>query len=1254
MATVFEVQSQDIAELNDLNLTKLLKMLLLLEARSAGIAERAVEVALNIRVADGGEDGRIEWSNGPENTDYLPSRLVQFQNKATEMGPADCANEIVDRHGNLKRMVEVALDNGGVYILFTTQELNGQQKTDRIDAIRNKLKEIGKPYANTVSIDIYDAAKIQGWVNRYAPAITAVLNWVGRPLVNGLCTWEQWEKFDENHHFDYVSDQSRNKAIENLRTLLATSKKCARIIGLSGLGKTRLALEVCRGNAWDDGFSKRVVYIDASYGEPNLAGLICSWVRLGLDCLFVVDNCDLTLHKQLRREIEHPNSSISLLTLHYNPEKDSDTDPIQLNKMSDDLIKAMLEPVYGERISDLDRIVSFAQGFPQMAVLLANARLDQTKDMGSLTDDDLVTKMLWGGELRDQQTATILEACSLFDKFGIEQEREEEAKFIAEKIAGTDIDALYRCIRTFEERGVVNRAGRLAQIIPKPLAIRLAADWWRTTRTRRQLDLIENEMPGQLERSFCDQVAKLDFLPEVKQLTQNLCGDQGPFGQAEVILSTRGSRLFRSLVEVNPKATSDVLYKILSEFSHEQLYEISGDVRRNLVWALEMLCFHEDIFEKSTMCLLWLASAENEDWANNATGQFVQLFRTFLSGTEASPAARLAIIDEAIKADSSSIQQLAVKALGSALDTYGGTRTVGAEYQGSGEPLVEWRPKIWKEAFDYWISSIDRLTEIALDKRENGQLAKEVLASHIRGLIQRSREVMLALDGAIRKIVDAQGPLWPKALESIKTTISYDSGKMPADMKQKLQELVELLTPSSIEDRISLIITNPPYEHEEGEDGDYIDIAAVNATNFAHEFAEDINVLKEHLNQLLVGEQRQGYWFGRNLVLASEKYEPLLSESISLIQKVTSPNINFILGMLDALHELNSKKWTEYIAQFKSNISLNKYYPNVIRTGVINEEHLCSVVDMIEAGRIKETSASVFTYGRALDHLSPVIVIRFVERLRVFSINAAWISLDVLSMYCHGNKERWESCKSKFKDILIDLPLARKSKGEQLEVYHWNHTAKKLLKEHDADFAKRLTQRILLSCNDKIDYGDMHHYIKPIVRILLRDYGQTVFPLVAGAIKDVDPNNQFYLNELFSKEDSFSNRQTSVLAELSEDVLHEWCKAEPDTAPLFLARSTDVYIEGDDSYTLSPRVQFLIDEFGDNKKVLSELSANMGSFGWSGSVVPIYKKEIAALQPFLKHKNKLVQEWIGKRILYLTKAIKKESMLDEEQEWGVY
>ena len=230
------------------------------------------------------------------------------------------------------------------------------------------------------------------------------------------------------------------------------------------------------------------------------------------------------------------------------------------------------------------------------------------------------------------------------------------------------------------------------------------------------MEVIAADMPGNLVASFCEQISRLDFLPEVKKLVEDMCGPQSPFGQAEVILSDRGSRLFRSLVEVNPEATSRALSGVIYHLNEEELLAIRGDVRRNLVWALEKLCFHESSFEEAATSLLLLASAENESWGNNATGQFKQLFRPFLSGTEASPSLRMKVIDYALVSDRDSVRKLAVEALEQVIDTHGGSRMIGAEYQGSGEPLKEWRPKVWGEVFEYWDGALQRLCNLVVER----------------------------------------------------------------------------------------------------------------------------------------------------------------------------------------------------------------------------------------------------------------------------------------------------------------------------------------------------------------------------------------------------------------------------------------------------------------------------------------------------------------------------------------------------------
>ena len=246
------------------------------------------------------------------------------------------------------------------------------------------------------------------------------------------------------------------------------------------------------------------------------------------------------------------------------------------------------------------------------------------------------------------------------------------------------------------------------------------------------------------------------------------------------------------------------------------------------------------------------------------------------------------------------------------------------------------------------------------------------------------------------------------------------------------------------------------------------------------------------------------------------------------------------------------------------------------------------------------------------------------------------------------------SLRRTFKEILIDLPLDRKEKKQQLDMYHWKEAAERIFEHNDADFAKSLTRQILSSCNNKIDYGGMDHCIKPIMRLLFRNYHREVWPIVAEAIRMADPLHEYRLSQLLSSEGAFERVNPSALADLPDEVLKEWCKSEPETAPEFIARATDAYIELDGEYQVSPRAQFFLDEFGDNERVLSSLSANMMSFGWTGSLVPYHKKEVTALEPLLRHKKPSVVAWANRRIGYLRKSIETETMRDAEGKFGIH
>lgn len=1244
MTIPFNVEADHITQLNDIQLTQLLNVLLNAEAIKSGLAQSAVQVALNIRVGDGGEDGRIQWSGGMERTSFIPNRFTQFQNKATTMAPAECANELVASDGTIKSMVLESLRQGGTYVLFTTQNLNVRQKQTRITKMREKLTELGLSSANTADLQIYDASQIANWVNNYLVAITSVLNWIGRPIERGLKSFESWSRSRDFNTYAFVEVPARAAQMNELKQRLLEPKYCARINGLSGLGKTRTAFELFKQNEL---LQKLVVYIDAA-NSSDIAGLVSDFVNLGLSGVLVVDNCDNDLHIQLQKEVQRTDSLLSFLSLDFNLERVSSTTEITLLPFTDDEIRQILAPTYAERIPELDRIVRFAQGYPQMAVLLAEARLNEENDFGALTDDSIANKLLWGTSGRaNEKDEIILKGCALFDRFGFDSDVSDEYQYIASRLQGITSEDFHDCVKRFTERGLIDRRGRYAQLVPKPLAIRLAAQWWRRSRPETQSTLIDS-IPESLVVSFCDQIEKLDFLPEVKELTEELCGKNGPFGQAEAILSVRGSRLFRSFVNVNPEATSEALYIALKDLHKDELRNIKGDVRRNLVWALEKLCFHKSLFVKSSYSLLQLSFAENETWSNNATGIFSQLFRVWLSGSEAEPSQKLSVLKAALDRHDIDIDRVILKALNDAISNHGGSRTIGAEYQGSKPPLVEWKPKIWQEIFDYWDGCFELLLLLADYPSEIGKEARDVIGHNIRGIFSRGR--ISTIDRVIEHVVVNHGPYWPSALTSLMHIQEYDLNNVPQEGLDALDRWFKRLTPeaSNLEAQLLVMIVNPPWEHKKNEAGEYIDIANINAEKLGLELCNDLLKIEPYLALLLSGNQRCAFVFGYSLMQDStDAYEFLDKAILVLIEQVT-PNPILLNGLLSKLFKLNPARWNEYLERFHKDKKLHRFFPDLIKTGNITAGSLSMLLGLIQAKQIPEAMATNLLYSNSSDTVSEAEVESFCIKLAEYSDLGKWAALDILFMYSYGQDGRLFQIKEPLKYIVSQVPLHESGTKGRRDLHQWASVVKKFLDSEDVDFSISITNQILNATSNKLDHSDIWSYIKNIVKLMISKYSQEIWALFSQAIVDASSMQRYWIQQIFEREDSFSNQQESIFSKLPLQLIMDWCYQHPTIGPYFVARCINVFETVEGKKTPSQIFIKLLEDFGHLKDLGGELSANLSSKSWSGSLVPYLESDLLALTPLNTHQNQYVSEWVNKHISYLKKAIEYEASRDEE------
>lgn len=1066
MPDLLEITHEDIERLNDIQLTKLLLRLLHLEADKFNIPSSCVSGSLEINVPDGGEDARIKWESGITSTNWLPGRFTLFQCKATSIARKDCKKEICIDDGqtvSLKPMVEEVLENEGSYVLFYNYSCNTRMEQDRIAGFREGIRSAGKSYADSASIRIYDSNKLAIWVNQYIPAIIEVREFVGRNIPVGIQTWSQWERYKENL-LEYEVDDVLKSHIDQLRRHFAAPRRVARIVGLSGLGKTRLALETFRPpqNSQEDRYqyiiSSQVVYIDASSTNQCLSGIITNWRNQKLKGIIVIDNCELELHKKLVREVEHPESLLSILTLDYTPERlQADYPIIELKPASDEVIRKLITQAYqGLPSEDISRIVEFAQGFPLMAVLIANARLNEQTSIGNLEDDELARKLLWGRNREDEDSLKVIEACAIFEHIGFYDEVSEQRKFVAEKVCRMDSDKFYEIAQKFILNGILDKRGRYVRVIPRPLAIRLAANWWKKCSPERAKQLVLEDMPSGMSEALCDQMSKLHFLKEAQELTKELCGERAPFGQAEVLNSEEGSRLFRSLVDVDPQTTVNALTNAFKGSSIEDLLKV-GPGRRNLVWALEKLCFWQDTFISAARFLLDLAVAENETWGNNATNQFLQLFHVFLSGTQAPPIMRIEIIEYALNIGKLEYRTIAVEALGHVIRGHHFSRMVGAEIQGSRAPQDEWKPNTWEEVFDYWRKGLDYLTQIATGSDELANLAQVEIAEGIRSLVQYG--LIDELDHSLKLVGDKLNYLWPGALEAIQDVIEYDGPKIPEIGQKRLMEWLELFKPRTFADKLKLVISIPSWDNVKDENGKYIDISEIEAIEFAKACIQKMPELYEHINIVFSGEQRKGYIFGYTIGQLIENHRIFIDKCLCALKEVTNPNAIVLAGYLFSIKDKYQTIVFETLERIAQDDELLIHLIDVTTLIKPEKRDLERLLLLVDNEKIHIKYLRSFSYGRVLSHLSLQVVIWFSDNILKYGPEGYLVALSILYMYCYNEEQKYTLCTDQLKKI-VSAPglISHLHSYSNMDSHQWGTTVLKLLgnSEHDIIFAKTL------------------------------------------------------------------------------------------------------------------------------------------------------------------------------------------------------
>ena len=854
---MFDVTPDDISRLNDTDLRDLVGRLCEAELHRHGLSSAAVTYGGHQNAADGGIDVRVALSAAPSNAlgddSFVPRPATGFQVKAQDMPRAAIEREMRPA-GSVRPVIQALVAEAGAYIIVSSRGsvADGVLRARR-KAMRGALAEM--PDADRIHVDFYDRKRLATWVRQH-PGVGL---WVKERLGSAVRGWRPygpWSSAAEGTAGLFLSDDKLRirlgathapepvtvvQAIDQLRTWLAQPRGCVRLVGLSGVGKTRLVQALFEADIGACPLAPSLaVYTNLSDDpDPQPTVMVTNLIGNQKPAVVIVDNCPADLHRALSNRCKAPDSTVSVLTIEYDIRDDQPegTEVVRMDTASPELIEQLLERRYSQ-LSQIDArtIARFSGGNARMAIALAET-VQRGDSLSGLSDEDLFQRLFWQRHTPSPDSALLraAQACALVYSFEAETPDGAVADELSRlaSLADQTPGEMYRHISELLRRDLVQQRGVWRAVLPHALANRLAARALEDIPIASIQRALIGQAPDRLALSFSRRLSYLPDQPKAQAIVREWLSPGGLLGDAWMRDDTKWE-MFENAAPVLPESALAAIERALKRPA-----AAFADIERTLGPALaaaaeysrlrafsrllRSISYDASLFDRCAQALIRIVERfpPQSHEIKEATGLFVSLFTIVLSGTHATVEQRLTVIESLLK--SPDTQGLGLEALGKMLQT-GHFISVHSFEFGARSRDDGFQPKSTAEIVHWYGDALKLIERLALDESVCPDELRRSLAQHLPGLWTNG--VDAELDRVCRRFA-AKG-FWREGWIACRQALKFDQDTCPPDALARLQELETVLRPATLADQCRVMVldnwklyhlfeiqsdkSDPPYE----------------------------------------------------------------------------------------------------------------------------------------------------------------------------------------------------------------------------------------------------------------------------------------------------------------------------------------------------------------------------------------------------------------------------------------------------------